>query len=250
MIPAAHRPVGKNSFQQEDQPMWARLPKKFAFPLVAILVGIGSSSLGLAVNAQDTETLIQGDIDNGFVLAPDFKFTEIDGSFANLAGAYGGWLINNKLLLGGGGYTLTNRSDDFKMTYGGFVLEYFFQPTRLVNFSVKGLVGGGKATLPGPFKDWPMPLNLDEEFNRLFGSRNQRGKGPADPTIFPPFPIPDFDDIEESFFIAEPEANVVLNVTDMIRIGFGGGYRLIGGAGRINKRLDGWTANANMKLVF
>jgi hypothetical protein len=62
-------------------------------------------------------------------LAPDFKFTEINGDFANLAGAYGGWLINKKPLLGGGGYTLTNGADHTKMTYGGFVLEYFIQPT-------------------------------------------------------------------------------------------------------------------------
>ena len=225
--------------------------KTLAFTLSVFLVASGSTGLALAETEQDTETLISGELDNGFLLAPDFKFTEIDGSFANLAGAYGGWLINKKLLLGGGGYTLTNGADDFKMTYGGFVLEYFFQPNRLVNFSVKGLVGGGKATLRGPFKNrpYPVPLQIEETLTR-FGLGNQRGRGPGMPFIFPPFPIRSLEEIEESFFIAEPEANVVLNVTEMIRIGFGGGYRLIGGAGRINDRLDGWTANVNLKLVF
>ncbi len=231
--------------------MRACLPKALAFTLTVFLLATGSTGLALAEAEQDTETLISGGIDNGFLLAPDFKFTEIDGSFSSLAGAYGGWLINQKLLLGGGGYTLLNGSDDTKMTYGGFVLEYFFQPNRLVNFSVKGLVGGGKATLPGRFGDRPIPvpLKIEETFNR-FGLGNQRGRGPGMPFIFPPFPTPGLENVEESFFIAEPEINVVLNVTEMIRIGFGGGYRLIGGAGRINDRLDGWTANVNLKLVF
>ena len=231
--------------------MNALSPKALAFTLAIFLTAFGSTDLVLAETGQDAETLIQGEIDNGFVLAPDFKFTEINGDFANFAGAYGGWLINKKLLLGGGGYTLTNGADDTKMTYGGFVLEYFIQPNRLVNFSIKGLVGGGKATLPGLFRDrpFPVPLELEETFIR-FGPGGQRGSGPGTPFIFPPFPIPGLEKIEESFFIAEPEANVVLNVTDTIRIGFGGGYRLIGGAGRINDRLDGWTANANLKLVF
>ena len=33
----------------------------------------------------------------------------------------------------------------FPMGYGGFVLEYFVNPNRLVNFSVKGLVADGRA---------------------------------------------------------------------------------------------------------
>ncbi len=33
------------------------------------------------------------------------------------------------------------------MKYGGAVLEYFFNPLRVANISVRGLVGGGTATL-------------------------------------------------------------------------------------------------------
>jgi hypothetical protein len=244
----------RTTAKQEEHRMRACSPKKLAFTLTVFLTASGSAGLALAETGQDPETLIQGQIDHGFVLAPDFKFTEINGDFANFAGAYGGWLINKKLLLGGGGYMLTNGADETEMTYGGFVLEYFVRPNRLVNFSVKGLVGGGKATLPGFFRDrpFPVPLELEELEDVLirFGPGGQRGRGPGMPTIFPPFPIPGFEKIEESFFIAEPEANVVLNVTELIRIGLGGGYRLIGGAGRINDRLNGWTANANLKLVF
>jgi len=34
--------------------------------------------------------------------------TEVDGEFAGLAGVYGGWLINQKFLIGGAAYFQTN----------------------------------------------------------------------------------------------------------------------------------------------
>lgn len=202
----------------------------------------------------ETETLIRGDVDNGFVIAPDFKFTDVDGRFSNLAGAYGGWVINRKLLLGGGLYTLTNGPDPMGMTYGGGVVEYFVNSGSLVNFSVRGLVGGGSATLGGPFDDFPIDLrrfgdfhvnlpgfgrgSLNSLFNRFRGS-------------FPDRDFPFFDlNQSADFFVAEPEANVMLNVTERIRLSFGGGYRFIGGASRLNERLDGFTANAALKLSF
>ena len=63
----------------------------------------------------------------------------------------------------------------------------------------------------------------------------------------------DLDDIfarETSFFIAEPEVNVILNISETFRLGVGGGYRFIGGAGRLQNRLDGFTANVALKMSF
>lgn len=232
---------------------WSLLGRIFCMSIVTIMVAANP----LIADEQDTQTLVGGNVDSVFFLAPDFKFTEVDGKFANLAGVYGGWLIDRKLLLGGGGYFLTNRSDDFKMTYGGFVAEYFFSSDQLVNFSVKGLIGGGTATVSGfrgRFDDLDdLPIKLPFDFPNRF-----RGRGFDFPSIpgfpgfpnFPDFPFPIFDDINESFFVAEPEVNLNLNITEMIRIGFGGGYRFIGGAGHINDRLDGFTANAALKIAF
>ena len=230
---------------------WSLLGRIFFMSIVAIMAATNP----LFAEEQDTQTLVGGNVYSGFFIAPDFKFTEVDGKFANLAGVYGGWLIDRKLLLGGGGYFLTNRSDDFKMTYGGFVAEYFFRADQLVNFSVKGLIGGGTATVAGfrgRFDD--LPFEIPDNFR-------SRGRGINFPSIpgfpgfpnfpeFPGFPFPIFDDVNESFFVAEPEFNLNLNITEMLRIGFGGGYRFIGGAGHINDRLDGFTANAALKLAF
>ena len=47
-------------------------------------------------------------VHNGFAGAPDFKVTTLDRSTGRLVGGYGGWLIDNTLLIGAGGYWLTN----------------------------------------------------------------------------------------------------------------------------------------------
>jgi hypothetical protein len=53
-----------------------------------------------------------------------------------------------------------------------------------------------------------------------------------------------------SFFVAEPELNLMLNISQKFRLSFGGGYRFIGGADGLNDRLDGFTASAALKLSF
>jgi hypothetical protein len=215
--------------------------------LLAAIFSTGS----LFAEEEQTQTLVQGQHDNSIFIAPDFKFTEVDGRFANLAGIYGGWLIDHKLLLGGGGYFLTNRSDDFKMTYGGFVVEYFVRSDQLVNFSIKGLLGAGNATIPSGFGRFREILPFDiPQIGIPFGNRSE-ARGPRFPINFPIFPgLPAFDPIDEGFFVAEPEASIMLNITDTFRIGFGGGYRFIGGAGRTRDRLDGFTASVTLKLAF
>jgi hypothetical protein len=235
---------------------WSLLGRIFCITIVAIMAAANP----LFAEEQDTQTLVGGNVDNGFFVAPDFKFTEVDGKFANLAGVYGGWFISRKLLLGGGGYFLTNRSDDFKMTYGGFVAEYFIRPSQLVHFSVKGLIGGGTATVSGfrgRFDDIfdeldDLPFEIPDNFRSRFGRGINFPSIPGFPGFpkFPGFPFPIFDDVNESFFVAEPEFNLNLNITEKLRVGFGGGYRFIAGAGRTSDRLDGFTANAALKIAF
>lgn len=225
------------------------------FTQVAACLLVLFTASGAFAQSSSTQTLTAGGVDQGFLIAPDFKFTEVDGEFANLAGAYGGWLIDKKLLLGGGGYYLTTGADDLSMAYGGFVVEYFINPSRLVNFSVKGLVGGGNASVSvfrGNFPRFPdeMPFDINPLLQQLGNRFGNQGRGPGFPSDFkfpPNFRFPDFE-TDESFFIAEPEVNVILNISERFRLGFGGGYRFIGAAGRLNNRLDGFTANVSLKI--
>src|SRR2546428_2193331 len=63
-------------------------------------------------------------IHDGWVLAPDFKVTDVDNRTGELAGAYGGRVIDNTLLIGGAGYWLTNNARDFRLSYGGVVVGW------------------------------------------------------------------------------------------------------------------------------
>ncbi len=145
--------------------------------------------------SQDTETLVPSDFDNGFVVAFDNKLSTLDGSFANFAGLHGGWLIDHSFLIGMAGYGTTDTARGLDMGYGGLLLEYFFNPNKLFNYSVRGLIGGGGA--------------------ENFGNRHH---GPG-------------HDVD-GFFVAEPEARVTLNVLKPFRIGFGLGYRFVGSDSR------------------
>jgi hypothetical protein len=103
---------------------------------------------GRAVMAQEKaepEVLLR-ESHNGFVVSIGTKLTEVDGKFANFTGFYGGWLINHQFMIGLGGYGKTTGVDEHQMGYGGLVLEYFVNPNRLLNFSVKGLIGAGSSS--------------------------------------------------------------------------------------------------------
>ena len=230
--------------------------RKTIFTILGFTLLFTSPLLG-----QTTQTLTQGGIESNFLVAPDYKFTEVDGEFAGLAGLYGGWLINQKFLIGGAAYFQTNGGNDSDMKYGGAVLEYFFNPTRVANISVRGLVGGGKATL-SRFNFDGLPLrgrfpgrggfglgdlglgNLDlgnVDLNSLIGRFGGR---------FDDIGLSRILNVEETFLVMEPEVNVTLNVTEKFRLGFGGGYRFIGAAGPFDDRLSGFSANVSGQFRF
>jgi hypothetical protein len=116
----------------------------------------------------------------------------------------------------------------------------------LVHFSAKGLVGGGEATLAGPLDRIPFEHLEDLAFR--FRTRGPSFRIPDIGNFFPD--LERFQTTKESFFVVEPEVNIMLNITEKVRLGFGGGYRFIGGAGRIDDRLEGFIANASLKLAF
>src|ERR1700687_1679585 len=60
----------------------------------------------------------------GWTIAPDFKVTHFDGGTRTLAGAYGGWVLDNTLMIGGAGYTLTDPTRTRRLSYGGAVVEW------------------------------------------------------------------------------------------------------------------------------
>jgi len=198
-----------------------------------------------AASAQTATPLNQGPMvvermHSGFVVAPDFKVTEVDRATSALAGGYAGWLTDETFFIGGGGYWLANQASDRRMAYGGLVLQLLARTDRRVGFGVKGLIGGGRATLgttvtqiPG-FRDLPNVPDLAR-----FGIDLDRSlRAPTSSRVR----------FREGFFVAEPQVDLVIRLTRQLRLTGGAGYRLIDAEGRDDRRLRGATANLGLQI--
>src|SRR5205085_1743342 len=127
---------------------------------------------------------------------------------------------------------------------------------RRVGFGAKGLVGGGRATtvesitLPGYTLDYSADSNRMAlmPLGRSTPSPSPRLPTPAPaPKIFPP--VVTSVRVRDSFFVAEPEANVIIGLTKNVRLTAGAGYRFIGTRerGRRNE-LDGATGSIALQI--
>lgn len=246
----------------------------------AIVASLLLAGVGVAVSAQEPaapEGLTLDEAGNGWVVAPDFKFTRVDDGDAALVGAYGGRFIDRRLLVGGGAYWLSG-APDVGMAYGGGLAEWFGNPGGLVDFSVRGFVGLGTATLSERFgfsdgcgdfsvSNFDMPGTGDIKGGLPIGAMQPCGPGAMLDAfagggsrsdgrfrsvaewdigwLGDPFREP--FGLRQNFFLAEPQASIHLNVTSWVRITGGAGYRLIGG-GDFPERLRGLTANIGVQI--
>jgi hypothetical protein len=181
-------------------------------------------------------------IDNGFVIAPDARFTEVNDQFATLAGVYGGWLTDRTLLVGAGGYWLANRDDNFKMQYFGGVGSWTFGAHRKLGLRAGTLVGGGSATLAKTYGDLfgQIPAGapgFDRDHRLSFRGRN--GSPITSATLVR---------VNDDFFIAEPQVNALLSLTKWMRLDVGVGYRLIGGADLLGDDLRGISGSIALQI--
>ncbi len=218
----------------------------------------------LAAQAQQPTAPPQGRLQvervkSGFVIAPDVRFGRVNDRDARLVGAYGGWMTEETLLVGLGGYWMANNTRDFKMAYGGAVVEWFIRGDRQAGVSARALIGGGRATLSNTygelFGQHGNQLEYLDEMMR-FGRGHVvtgytgymgdlRGMG-FDPARIDVVHVGYRDD----FFIAEPQINGFFKVTDWLRFNAGVGYRVIGGTSMPNMddRLRGLSGS--VAIVF
>jgi hypothetical protein len=173
-------------------------------------------------------------IHNNFVVAPDFKITDVDGRTGNLAGVSAGVLQVDTLFIGGAGYWLTNGSEnDFEMMYGGLVLGWNLRPERRVQFGARGLLGAGTATLGS---------DIDVLAR---GSHDSRGRlntrvGDSVRTVRV--------GTHEDFFVAEPQVTFGARLTSHLDLSVAGGYRFTGMVDRLDDRLNGATGTISLQL--
>jgi hypothetical protein len=189
--------------------------------------------------------LVVEQMKSGFVIAPDARFTDVNDDFAALAGVYGGWALERTLLIGGGGYWLANRSDDFKMAYGGPVVEWLVHGDRNFGFGARGLIGVGNATISGSLNelfDVPLTGNVppgSRRTDRILRGTGRAGRGVSGATIVA---------VKEDYFVAEPQGTVFWQLAPWLRIDAGVGYRLIGAAGGLDDRLRGVSGSVSVQL--
>jgi hypothetical protein len=206
---------------------------------VVVLFSLLILLLAPSAFSQD-ETLLGSNIDHGGFGGPVVKLTSIRGEVGSLVGGYGGWLIGHQFLIGGGGYGLVNdiRADVsaeqrytmdqrplfVEFGYGGVVLEYIAMPSRAVHFSVMALLGAGSATYrENSYNDWNFDSHGHSRIDKM-----------------------------EALFVAEPQVNIELNMTDWFRVTLGGSYRFVRGVndltGLSNKDLSGPAGSVSFKF--
>jgi hypothetical protein len=143
--------------------------------------------------------------ENGFVVAPDFRITDINHHTAQMVGAYGGYVFSKQLLVGGGGYWQADSTDGAHMFYTGPVVEWRLFPDRTVGLNLHGLVGGGWRYFDDDFYYW---MIRSDRFLPPPGTHPVRRGW-----------------YNDGFFVAEPEAQVVVRLGSWIRAQGGVGYR-------------------------
>lgn len=170
---------------------------------------------------------------SGLVAAPDIRVTEVNGKQATLAGGYLGWLTDKRLLIGGAGYVLANRADDFRMQYGGGLVRWTFFADRPVAISTGVFAGFGTATIARPYGDlFDLPTAP--------AASAPAGRGPNGRIRFGTSPSADTPvRIHDDFTMAEPQLNIVWSITPWLRLDAGAGYRFIGNAHLTEQQLRG-----------
>jgi hypothetical protein len=196
--------------------------------LIAVLVVL---LLPMAAAAQTTQgPLVLERIHNPFVVAPDYKITDIDGDTGQLAGAYAVKLLGDMLFVGGGFYWLVNGDHGEEMRYGGLVLGWSMPAGRAIRFGARGLVGFGTAT-----------LGVD---GQLIGQPRGRFSTRGVPGQTVRFLARD------DFFVFEPQLNATVQVIPHVGVEVGGGYRLSGATNALEDRLNGVSGSVAVQLAW
>jgi PEGA domain-containing protein len=146
--------------------------------------------------------------EDGFMIAPDYRIADINHHAAHLLGAYGGYVFGGQFLVGAGGYWQVDSTDGLRIAYGGPVFEWRVFPDKAVGVNLHGLIGGG----------WRY---ADDSYFANFGRPRVDHRGVPNGR-FNTLPYGFYDD---AFFVAEPEAQVVVRLASWVRLQGGVGYR-------------------------
>ena len=166
---------------------------------IAASAQTGGAAADLAAAAQTSSgPMIVERVHNGFVVAPDFKFTEIDRKSSGLAGGYAGVVFDDHFFVGGAAYVLATERRGREFAYGGLVLQWLGVGSDRFGFSAKALLGGGRSETSQTVQTLSSP-------SRALTLRDT-----------------------QSFFVAEPGVDALVAISKHVRLAVGAGYRFTG----------------------
>ena len=200
--------------------------------ILLLPLAAAAQSGGAATPASQGPMVVER-VQSGFLVAPDIKVTQMDGKTSELAGVYAGWLHDETVFIGGGGYWMANQSSDRRMAYGGLVVQWVGLTNDRLGFSIKSLLGGGQATLASNVTEI-LPLTDGRGFP--FDGIN-RGAVTTARIRF-----------REGFFVAEPGVDLLVRLTRHVRLTGGASYRFVGTEGRDDNRLRGATGSLGLQI--
>ena len=148
--------------------------------------------------------------EDGFVFAPDFKVTDIGHETGAMVGAYGGYVFGGQLLVGAGGYWQANSTNGLRLAYGGPVLEWRIRRTETIGFNVHALIGAGELYAD----NYPVYRNVHIDVVGPHGAVH----------VDNGYPYMNYGH-SDVFFVAEPEAQIVVRFGSSARLQGGIGYR-------------------------
>jgi hypothetical protein len=171
------------------------------------------------------ETLFDGEMESGGYGAFFTMVGEINNETGVFMGGQGGWIINHRIVLGAKGYGLINKvkvegMQNTKLEFGcgGGLIEYIIASDKLVHVNVFSMIGaGGVKYAVIDYQNPNSPINYTED----------------------------------SFFVFEPGADVILNVNPKFRVGIGVSYRLVSGVNYedlSNAGLSGFSGRIILKF--
>ena len=205
------------------------------FAVMACLVPLSAAAQPAGSTAPRTQgPMIVEPIHSGFLVAPDVKVTEVDRRTSELIGGYAGWLTDERIFIGGGGYWLANGSrNDREMAYGGLVVHWLVWNTGRIGVGAKGLVGGGEATLADTISVRVPEVRTNGRVITPATTVSQRVR------------------VRDGFLLAEPEAQLSFKLMKQLRVAVGAGYRFTGSDRRGSSRgdrLDGATGSLALQI--
>ena len=206
------------------------MKRKLQLMLTGFIIILSSQAKGQDGNVK---TIFKGNLrSSGGYAAITNKFTTIRGDYTNLAGLYGGWYINHRMMLGIGAAASTNNlrvppqfnthpNQRRTWQYGqfGLVSEYVMNSDKPVHLAFH-LFGGAGFTLQYEREDW----------------NHNSHENTSD---------------ENWFVVAEPGVHLEINVFKWMRLSPGVSYRAAFGSdgrGLADSDLSGVSYNATLKF--